>query len=163
MNTLLINPFLIRYGAAIATGTGTTLEYVEPLKEGILLLVNSGAEVSTAEAYKTYDELEKNGKIPSEAHQSARETANAMKIGLDALVGKTKNVLEYPAFCLQPEIENIKKEVSELGAAVSMMSGSGATVFGIFRKKDEEKAFAAKELFEERGWFTYICDFENFN
>ena len=74
-----------------------------------------------------------------------------------------KNVLEYPAFYLQPEIENIKKEVSELGAAASMMSGSGATVFGIFRKKDEEKAFAAKELFEERGWFTYICDFENFN
>ncbi|MBE7058310.1 MAG: 4-(cytidine 5'-diphospho)-2-C-methyl-D-erythritol kinase [Ruminococcaceae bacterium] len=155
-------PFLIRYGAAIATGTGTTLEYVEPLKEGILLLVNSGAEVSTAEAYKTYDELEKNGKIPSEAHQSARETANAMKIGLDALVGKTKNVLEYPAFCLQPEIENIKKEIEETGAAVSMMSGSGATVFGIFRKKDQEKALAAQKVFESRGWFTYICDFENF-
>ena len=154
-------PFLIRYGAAIATGTGTTLKYVEPLKEGILLLVNSGAEVSTAEAYKTYDELEKNGEIPSEAHQAAKDTANAMKNGLDALVGKTKNVLEYPAFYLQPGIENIKKEISELGAAVSMMSGSGATVFGIFRKKDEEKVVKAQKVFEKRGWFTYICDFEN--
>ncbi len=155
-------PFLIRYGAAIATGTGTTLEYVEPLKEGILLLVNSGAEVSTAEAYKTYDELEKNGKIPSESHQEAKETAKAMACGLEALVGKTKNVLEYPAFYLQPEIENIKKEIEELGAAVSMMSGSGATVFGIFGKKEDKKALAAQKVFESRGWFTYVCDFENF-
>lgn len=155
-------PFLIRYGAAIATGTGTTLEYVEPLKEGILLLVNSGAEVSTAEAYKMYDELERCGKIPSEAHQEAKETARAMKKGLDALVGKTKNVLEYPAFYLQHEIEKIKKEIAEFGAAVSMMSGSGATVFGIFRKENKEKVIAAQKVFEKRGWFTYICDFENF-
>ena len=155
-------PFLIKYGAAVAMGTGTTLEYIEPLKEGILLLVNSGAEVSTAEAYKTYDELEKCGKIPSVAHQNAKDTAKAMEKGLDALVGKTKNVLEYPAFYLQPEIENIKKEIEELGAAVSMMSGSGATVFGIFRKKDNEKVIAAQKVFEKRGWFTYICDFENF-
>ena len=30
-------PFLLKYGAAIATGTGTDLKYIEPLREGYLL------------------------------------------------------------------------------------------------------------------------------
>lgn len=153
-------PFLLKYGAAIATGTGTDLKYIEPLRDGYLLLINSGSEVSTAEAYKLYDELEASGKVPYEAHQSAEDMAKAMREGLHAIVGKTKNVLEYPAFELVPGIKTIKYELAELGAEVSMMSGSGATVFGIF--KVEEKALFAREFFEKRGWFTFLCDLRRF-
>ena len=109
-------PFLLKYGAAIATGTGTDLKYIEPLRDGYLLLINSGSEVSTAEAYKLYDELEASGKVPYEAHQSAEDMAKAMREGLHAIVGKTKNVLEYPAFELVPGIKTIKYELAELGA-----------------------------------------------
>lgn len=153
-------PFLLKYGAAIATGTGTDLKYIEPLRDGYLLLINSGSEVSTVEAYKLYDELEASGKVPYEAHQSAEDMAKAMREGLHAIVGKTKNVLEYPAFELVPGIKTIKYELAELGAEVSMMSGSGATVFGIF--KVEEKALFAREFFEKRGWFTFLCDLRRF-
>ena len=153
-------PFLLKYGAAIATGTGTDLKYIEPLRDGYLLLINSGSEVSTVEAYKLYDELEASGKVPYEAHQSAEDMAKAMREGLHAIVGKTKNVLEYPAFELVPGIKTIKYELVELGAEVSMMSGSGATVFGIF--KVEEKALFAREFFEKRGWFTFLCDLRRF-
>ena len=153
-------PFLLKYGAAIATGTGTDLKYVEPLREGYLLLVNSGLEVSTAEAYKLYDKLEASGKVPYEAHQSADDMAKAMRDGLSAIVGKTKNVLEYPAFELEPGIKKIKDELAMLGAAVYMMSGSGATVFGIF--ESEEKAVFAREYFEKRDWFTFLCDLSRF-
>lgn len=152
-------PFLLKYGAAIATGTGTDLKYTEPLKEGILLLVNSGTEVSTAAAYKKYDELYDEGKIPSEAHQEAEKMAGAMAQGLDALIGKTKNVLEYPAFEFEPVIKEIKEELYKMGAAVAMMSGSGATVFGIFKEKDKENADKAKRIFDEKGFFTFTCDF----
>ena len=154
-------PFLLKYGAAIATGTGTELKYIEPLREGVLLLVNSGAEVSTKEAYKLYDILEESGRIPYEAHTNAEETAEAMVKGLDALAGKMKNVLEFPAFCMVPEISNIKNEIAAAGATVAMMSGSGATVFGIFKNDQKDKALKAREKFNERGWFTFICDFEN--
>jgi 4-diphosphocytidyl-2-C-methyl-D-erythritol kinase len=153
-------PFLLKYGAAIATGTGTDLKYIEPLREGYLLLVNSGSEVSTAEAYKLYDKLEASGKVPYEAHQSAEDMAKAMSEGLHAIVGKTKNVLEYPAFELVPEIKKIKDELAELGAEVSMMSGSGATVFGIF--ESENKSLVARKFFEKRGWFTFLCDLSLF-
>lgn len=153
-------PFLLKYGAAIATGTGTDLKYIEPLREGYLLLVNSGSEVSTAEAYKLYDKLEASGKVPYEAHQSAEDMAKAMSEGLHAIVGKTKNVLEYPAFELVPGIKKIKDELAELGAEVSMMSGSGATVFGIF--ESENKSLAARKFFEKRGWFTFLCDLSLF-
>ncbi len=153
-------PFLLKYGAAIATGTGTDLKYIEPLREGYLLLVNSGSEVSTAAAYKLYDKLEASGKVPYEAHQSAEDMAKAMSEGLHAIVGKTKNVLEYPAFELVPGIKKIKDELAELGAEVSMMSGSGATVFGIF--ESENKSLAARKFFEKRGWFTFLCDLSLF-
>lgn len=153
-------PFLLKYGAAIATGTGTDLKYIEPLREGYLLLVNSGSEVSTAEAYKLYDKLEASGKVPYEAHQSAEDMAKAMSEGLRAIVGKTKNVLEYPAFELVPGIKKIKDELAELGAEVSMMSGSGATVFGIF--ESDNKSLAARKFFEKRGWFTFLCDLSLF-
>ena len=153
-------PFLLKYGAAIATGTGTDLKYIEPLRDGYLLLVNSGSEVSTAEAYKLYDKLEASGKVPYEAHQSAEDMAKAMSEGLHAIVGKTKNVLEYPAFELVPGIKKIKDELAELGAEVSMMSGSGATVFGIF--ESENKSLVARKFFEKRGWFTFLCDLSLF-
>ena len=153
-------PFLLKYRAAIATGTGTDLKYIEPLREGYLLLVNSGSEVSTAAAYKLYDKLEASGKVPYEAHQSAEDMAKAMSEGLHAIVGKTKNVLEYPAFELVPGIKKIKDELAELGAEVSMMSGSGATVFGIF--ESENKSLAARKFFEKRGWFTFLCDLSLF-
>lgn len=153
-------PFLLKYGAAIATGTGTDLKYIEPLREGYLLLVNSGSEVSTAEAYNLYDKLEASGKVPYEAHQSAEDMAKAMSEGLHAIVGKTKNVLEYPAFELVPGIKKIKDELAELGAEVSMMSGSGATVFGIF--ESENKSLVARKFFEKRGWFTFLCDLSLF-
>ena len=122
--------------------------------------VNSGSEVATAEAYKLYEKLEASGKVPYEAHQSAEDMAKAMSEGLHAIVGKTKNVLEYPAFELVPGIKKIKDELAELGAEVSMMSGSGATVFGIF--DSENKSLVARKFFEKRGWFTFLCDLSLF-
>ena len=107
-----------------------------------------------------YDILEESGRIPLEAHTRAEETADAMVKGLDALAKKMKNVLEFPAFCMVPEIECIKNEIAEAGAEVAMMSGSGATVFGIFKKDQKDKVLKAREMFNERGWFTFICDFE---
>lgn len=153
-------PFLLKYGAAIATGTGTDLQYIQPLKEGILLLVNSGAEVSTALAYRLYDTIEQDGGIPKEAHVDAAEVAKAMACGLAATVPKMKNVLEYPAFSMRPELELIKGELLKAGAAATMMSGSGGSVFGIFYPKDADKAYEMSKELEGRGWFTFVCDFD---
>lgn len=153
-------PFLLKSGAAIASGTGTKLKYIEPLSDCVLLLVNSGVEISTPESYKLYDELMAQGKIPEEAHQSSSEATVFMEQGIEAFADKMKNVLEFPAFYINPSLEIIKKEIKDMGATASMMSGSGGTMFGIFSKKNILDAVRAQQEFGKRGWFSFICNLE---
>ncbi len=155
-------PFLLKEGAAIATGIGTKLEYIEPLTDCILLLVNSGVEISTPESYKLYDNLLMQGKIPKEAHQSSGEAVKAMRLGIDELSEKMKNVLEYPAFFMNPSLKLIKNELKGFGANAAMMSGSGGTMFGIFSKDNIISAVKAQQEFAKRGWFSYLCNLEKF-
>ena len=57
------------------------------------------------------------------------------------------NVLESVTVAEYPVIDKIKEQMMEQGALVSMMSGSGPTVFGIF--KDEDTAKKAAEFFKK--------------
>ena len=59
------------------------------------------------------------------------------------------NVLEYVTAPLHPEIAALEKLMKEGGAMNSMMSGSGPTVFGIF--KNRETAEEAAKKIEESG------------
>ncbi len=66
-----------------------------------------------------------------------------------------ENVLEIVTIRDHPVIAALKERMLRLGAAGSLMSGSGPTVFGIFEKEDTaQKAYrimkeeaCAKELF----------------
>jgi 4-diphosphocytidyl-2C-methyl-D-erythritol kinase len=52
------------------------------------------------------------------------------------------NDLEVVTINRYTEIEHIKKELKQAGAAVSLMSGSGPTVFGLFLSKEgAERSF----------------------
>ena len=149
-------PFLLKTGAAVATGTGTTLRYIEPLNAGSLLLVNPNIAISTPEAYGIYDALCDQGKIPQDAHPEIALLEDAMVSGLDAVIGNLKNVLEYPAFYLYPQLAEIKQELLRAGAAAALMSGSGSTLYGIFRQEEYAKAVRACASFRQKGYFTFL-------
>ena len=56
------------------------------------------------------------------------------------------NVLELAVIPDHPEIAEIKEIMMENGALGAMMSGSGPTVFGLFRKEEYlDRAFGAFE------------------
>jgi 4-diphosphocytidyl-2-C-methyl-D-erythritol kinase len=61
------------------------------------------------------------------------------------------NDLEATVFGSYPEIERVKKTLLELGAANAAMSGSGASVFAIFDKKETRQA-AQKALGDHPTW-----------
>lgn len=149
-------PFLLRAGAAVATGTGTTLRYIEPFRNGVLLLVNPNIDICTPEAYRLYDFLETQGEIPQEGRPDLAAAERAMQGSAAQLAGKMKNVLEYPAFYLYPALAELKASILESGAAAALMSGSGATFFGIFRREDAARAQRAAESFAEKGYFTFV-------
>lgn len=149
-------PFLLRSGAAVATGTGTELRYIEPFRDGILLLVNPNIDICTPEAYRVYDFLEARGEIPSGAHPDILETVRSMQQSIEKLSEKMKNVLEYPAFYLHPELAELKASLLKHGASAALMSGSGATFFGFFRKGEAQAALQAADFFQGKGYFTFV-------
>lgn len=147
-------PFLLKSGAAVATGTGTDLKYIEPFRGGILLLVNPNIDVRTPEAYKTYDTLD----IPEEAHPDTEAIVRAMRGSSKELGGVIKNVLEYPAFYFFPELAKLKKELERTKADAVMMSGSGATFYAIYGKEDIKRAESVSKYYADKGYFTYLCE-----
>ncbi|MDI6732017.1 MAG: 4-(cytidine 5'-diphospho)-2-C-methyl-D-erythritol kinase, partial [Candidatus Margulisbacteria bacterium] len=55
-----------------------------------------------------------------------------------------KNDLEQAVMGKYPVIANIKEELMRLGCQEAQMSGSGPTVFGIIKKKNEAERIYAK-------------------
>ena len=104
--------------------------------------------VSTAEAYGGYDRLADSGsEIP---HPDIDGQVEALSTGdLEGVASRFGNVLEYVTAPLHPEIAALEKLMKEGGAMNSMMSGSGPTVFGIF--KNRETAEEAAKKIEESG------------
>lgn len=119
-------PFCIRGGTAAATGRGEILEPLADLPETWLVLAKPGFEVSTAWAYKNYlsDRPVTRPRIEDMKAAIARQDMSQVR----ACMG---NVLEGVTACAHPEINIIKNIMKAQGAQISLMSGSGPTVFGL--------------------------------
>lgn len=135
--------FLCGETAAWATGIGERLQPWRGLPPCFLVLVNPGFAVSTAWVYQnlglTADRPET--KIPR------------FPAGVESLAGLLRNDLEAVTAAAHPEIALIKTRLLETGAAGALMSGSGATVFGLFAEAAVAQR-AAERLAAENGWWT---------
>jgi 4-diphosphocytidyl-2-C-methyl-D-erythritol kinase len=120
-------PFFIESIPVFAEGRGEIMTPVKPVLNGMyLLLVNPGIQISTREAYK-------------ECHPQKPETdLNELFINkIEKWKGFIINDFEVPVFKKNPSIKNIKDNLYEMGAVYSSLSGSGSTVYGIFKRKPE--------------------------
>jgi 4-diphosphocytidyl-2-C-methyl-D-erythritol kinase len=74
---------------------------------------------------------------------------------LDKLEKLLVNDLEHVAIKRYPEIEGLKKKLALAGAAGVLMSGSGSSVFGIFKsKRMADKAF--RRMRHEEGVQAFL-------
>lgn len=120
-------PFFINNQPAIATGRGTDLKLIDPGLEGkSILLVNPNIHISTAEAYNTL-------KIGSGREG---ELKNILMEPLNTWPGLLINDFENYAFQKHNEIKKLKEELYRAGALYASMTGSGATVYGIFDQQE---------------------------
>lgn len=119
-------PFFLIGGTALGVGRGEEVYAIEEAQCEHLLLVNPGFAVSTRDAY---------GRLPrlttSEAASIIPFTLLAAK-GISELPLVARNDLEPPVLAAHPEIAEVKQRLLSLGARHALMSGSGATVFGVF-------------------------------
>jgi 4-diphosphocytidyl-2-C-methyl-D-erythritol kinase len=136
--------FFLRDGAALCRGRGEKIETVPCRLSGAILLVNPGFGISTKWAYENWAKA-----VP----QGAGLTAPPPEVSLllralaeDDLEGVSRclfNSLEAPSVRKFPVLELIKKAMRDDGAAGALMSGSGATVFGLFSDTEAARRSAA--------------------
>jgi 4-diphosphocytidyl-2-C-methyl-D-erythritol kinase len=148
--------FLADASAAFATGIGEILRPVEPLCGLSVLLVNPGIPVSTRWVYQTFALTKKeNESSLKNSQEGVVETlvlnGSGQTVSLPTVL---VNDLEKVTLSRYPEVGRLKNEVLLNGAAQALMSGSGATVFGLFA--DRQCAVASYTFFKRRFHLTYL-------
>ena len=123
-------PVFIQNKAVFASGVGNVFTPIDlSLKGYYLLLVKPDVHVSTPEAYSLV--------VPQKPDVSLLEL---IKKPIQEWKEVIKNDFEPSVFAKYPEIEALKKELYNLGALYSSMSGSGSSVFGIFESEPAQSA-----------------------
>lgn len=146
-------PFLVMGGTALASGTGTTLTKVPSLKKGHLLIINPNIFISTENVYHKLDQM----KLSPESHPDTELLLKALRDeDLHTFAANMKNVLEHPAFEIEPKIMMLKKSVKATNPLGVLMSGSGSTVFAIYETRDE--AYNAMKIFRNQGLYAMEAD-----
>lgn len=143
-------PFCIQQKPALAEGIGEKLTHVKGLSKDLyILLVNPNVLISTKEIYNKIDSKSFFNTVDNCALISALERGDISEASC-----YMKNVMETVTGEICPQIGEIIKKLYQHGAAVALMSGSGATCYGVFLNK--EKAMAAQEVFA--NCFTAITN-----
>ncbi|HWR62017.1 MAG TPA: 4-(cytidine 5'-diphospho)-2-C-methyl-D-erythritol kinase [Clostridia bacterium] len=129
-------PFCIQGGTALAEGLGDKLTPLPGIPECLILLAKPPVSISTKEVYEglVLEDIKKRPDI--------KEMSRCIEKGeLEGIAGNMCNVLEAVTIKKCPQLAELKEKLLEYGALGSMMSGSGPTVFGIF--KDSASAYNA--------------------
>lgn len=129
-------PFMIHGGTKRIQGTGDIILPAPQMPECNIVICMPRNGVSTPQAYANYDSNGIKTLVETEKLVEAIKDKN-----LADIAKYMANDLESAAG--SPETQPIKETLLQLGAIGSMMTGSGAAVFGIF--DSEEKAKAAAE------------------
>lgn len=134
-------PFLVRGGAAWAKGAGDILGHAAGLDPSAHILVATPpVAVNTGWAYRTWDEFLARGEIEGGIPGLKESSTGANLPGLHSratflpedLRGRLANSFEEVVLPRFPEIGQIRLEMGLAGAAASLLSGSGSSVFGLF-------------------------------
>lgn len=131
-------PFFLGPSAGLAEGRGERLTPAAITRGSCLLLVNPHCEVSAAWAYGRITEY-------STTSQSLDWLVDGLNRGdFESLAPLLTNGLEGPVEAAHPAVGEIKRKLLEEGALLSLMSGSGPTVFGVFGSRREAGQAAEK-------------------
>lgn len=148
-------PYCLLQGAALAEGIGDRLTPLPAPPPAYCLIIKPPISVSTRYVYEHLA-----------LHDAPHPDIDALLAALyanslPALAAHLGNTLEAVTIPLHPEIDRIKRQLLELGALGTLMSGSGPTVFALFSNRQAaEHAFYHFKV-GEYGRQTYLTGFWN--
>lgn len=119
-------PFLIFGGTALAEGIGDKLTFLEPLNLHFEFIF-PGIHISTPEMYKEIDNNWNNIKRVGNPYNlyNALKKHDIIKIKENSF-----NIFEQVVFPKYPKLKEFKKNMAK-NSIISLMSGSGSTIFAI--------------------------------
>lgn len=134
-------PFFLANTPCFGSSRGEILEPIDlKLSGSFIVLVNPGIHVHTGKAY---------------SQSTPQPAPYNLKLIERTPIEKWKylvtNDFEKVVFPAHPKIKKVKDELYRLGAVYSSMSGSGSTVFGIFKNQPDIKG-----MFE--GLHTHVSE-----
>jgi 4-diphosphocytidyl-2-C-methyl-D-erythritol kinase len=141
--------FFLYGGTAFGSGRGEQIRPLTDISPVWVVLVNPGIHVSSGWAYKKLNLKLTNFQGIISVLPEFRE---------DHVTGEQplfrENMLERPVIHEYPVIQEIKEALQTCGAEWAMMSGSGSTVFGIFKEKTV--AEQARQRMKQPGWLVVL-------
>lgn len=135
-------PFFLFSPAACVTGRGESVRPVVIEGARWVVLVNPGHGVDTKWAYQELAATRTSVRPLSKAQQ---ELDRQSRMGWVQLIAAAENDFEAPVFATHGKLREIKQSLQDHGAEIALLSGSGATVFGVFT--DEARARHAQAHF----------------
>lgn len=141
-------PFFLIHKPCYASGRG---ENITILKDFIntydILIVNSNLHISTKWAFEKLNFRKGFKKEPELNSVKTLDIENFQKL---------VNDFEDVVFAKYSELKNIKEELKEFGSVFSSMSGTGATMYGLFEKNKKGTLKKCRDYFKDKKYFTYI-------
>ncbi|WP_316897549.1 4-(cytidine 5'-diphospho)-2-C-methyl-D-erythritol kinase [Pseudodesulfovibrio indicus] len=146
-------PFFLQDGPAWATGIGEKLvPAAVDLSGATLVIVCPDVHVNTAWAFRTWDEKYAAANVHDSLTSARWNTKNPSPVSARDMA----NDFEPVVFEEFPTLGEIKEKLLSLGAEKAAMSGSGASLFGVFR--DRGSAMSAVRALESMGLEIFQVD-----
>ena len=148
-------PFCVRGGCMKAEGIGDVLGELPSIADCSIVISCPSVRESTPAAYASLDRLyndfkDYNGNDPL----YYRAEAALCEKNIEGVCRNMYNIFEK-VHANRSDIGELKKIMLDSGACGAMMSGSGPSVFGIF--KDSQCASLAVMRLEQQGYSAYSC------
>lgn len=127
-------PYCVMGGTVLAEGIGEELCPLPPIEEGYVVIAKPNISVSTKYVYEGLH-------LDSDTvHPDIDTLVEAIRgKEYEILWSNMDNILETVTTIKYPVINDIKEYLMNKGATCSLMSGSGPTVFAIFKNKEDAK------------------------
>jgi 4-diphosphocytidyl-2-C-methyl-D-erythritol kinase len=136
-------PFFFQAPCAIVSGRGEQVQPVALAGSRWIVLVNPGFGVETKWAYQQLAATRSEFQPVEEAYVRMEQ---GRQLTWEELLATAQNDFEQPVFEVYPSLGDIKRRLLAEGAEVALLSGSGATVFGVFPA--ESRALKAGAAFQ---------------
>jgi 4-diphosphocytidyl-2-C-methyl-D-erythritol kinase len=142
-------PMCLSPHPALVSGIGENVERLTRFPALFIVLVNPGMEVPTPAVFP---------RLNTKNNPALERPLPGDPEALYTWLGKTRNDLQAPALELAPVIGEALDALRAGGARFVRMSGSGATCFGLYDRKEQAETAAAEIRRTRPGWFAVATE-----